>query len=97
MENLAKPLHDFLTTSDEVGGYVQSNFYDNCMHHYNVEILNLFNLELQLFNTKSLIKNKLIHASTIMPKIRNYASEYWIALDIIIIIKHNIKIFGVLL
>ena len=29
------------------------------MHYYNVEILNLFNPELQLITTKTIIKNKL--------------------------------------
>ena len=38
---------------------MQSNSSDNCVHHYNVEILNLFDLELQLINTKPVIKNKL--------------------------------------
>ena len=29
------------------------------MHHYNVEILNIFDPKLQLINTKPMIKNKL--------------------------------------
>ena len=29
------------------------------MHHYNVEILNIFDSKLQLINTKPMIKNKL--------------------------------------
>ena len=33
---------------------MQSN---NCVHRYNVEILNLFDPELQLINTKPMIKN----------------------------------------
>ena len=48
-ENLRKVatlLYIFLTTPDEVEKYVQSNLSDNCVHHYNVEILNLFNPEL---------------------------------------------------
>ena len=48
----------FLTTP-EVGKCVQSNSSDNCVHHYNVEILNLFYPELKLINTKPVIKNKL--------------------------------------
>ena len=55
---IAKLLHIFLTTPDEVEQYVQSNS-DNCAHHYNVEILNVFDPELQLINTKPMIKNKL--------------------------------------
>ena len=36
-----------------------SNSSDDCIHHYKVEILNLFDPELQLVNTKPIIKNKL--------------------------------------
>ena len=35
------------------------NSSDNCIHHYKVEILNIFDPELQLINTKPVIKNKL--------------------------------------
>ena len=56
---VSKSLYIFLTTPDEVEKYVQSNSSDNCIHHYNVEISNLFDPELQLINTKSVIKNKL--------------------------------------
>ena len=38
---------------------MQSNSSDNCIHHYNARILNLFDPELQLINTKPVIKNKL--------------------------------------
>ena len=38
---------------------MQLNSSDNCVHHCNIEILNLFDLELQLINTKPMIKNKL--------------------------------------
>ena len=59
LRKFAKSLYFFLVTHDEVEEYVeiiQSNFSDNCMHHYNVEILNIFNPELQLINTKTMIK-----------------------------------------
>ena len=36
-----------------------SNSSHNCIHHYNVEILNHFDPELQVINTKPVIKNKL--------------------------------------
>ena len=36
--------------------YAHSNTSDNCVHRYNVEILNLFDPELQLINTKLMIK-----------------------------------------
>ena len=38
---------------------MQSNFSGNCIHRYNVEILNIFDPELQLINTKPMITNKL--------------------------------------
>ena len=38
---------------------MQSNSSDNCIHCYKVEILNLVDPELQLINTKPMIKNKL--------------------------------------
>ena len=38
---------------------MQSNSSDNCVHHYNVEVLNLFDTELQLISTKPMIKSKL--------------------------------------
>ena len=56
LRKVAKSLYIFLTTPDEVEKFVQSNCSDNCIHHYNVEILNLFNSELQLINTKPLTK-----------------------------------------
>ena len=57
LRKVVKSLHIFLTTPDEV----QSNSSDNFIHHYNVKILNPFDLELQLINnnTKPVIKNKL--------------------------------------
>ena len=38
---------------------MQSHSSGKCMHQYNVKILNLFDPELQLINTKPKIKNKL--------------------------------------
>ena len=38
---------------------MQSSSFDNCVHHYNVEVLNLIDTELQLINTRSVIKNRL--------------------------------------
>ena len=50
----------FLKTFDKVDKYVESNTSDNCVHCYNVEILNLFDPELQLISsTKPAIKKKL--------------------------------------
>ena len=58
LKKVAKSLYLFLTTPDEVERYVetmQSNSSDNCMHCYNVEILNIFDPELQVINTKPMI------------------------------------------
>ena len=132
LRKVAKLLHIFLTKPDKVENY------DNCIHRYDVEILNLFDPQLQLVKTKSMIKSKLkellselkkfkvltilvlnckkkndrkiFHSSTklitsdldideafnsmyqsIMTKIKNYAYEDWIILDVII--KHIIEIF----
>ena len=57
LRKVAKLLYIFLTTPHEGEKYVQSNSSDNCIHRYNVEILNLFDSELQLINTKLMIKN----------------------------------------
>ena len=59
LRKVAKSIYTFLTTHDEVEKYMQSNSSDNCVHHYNVDILNLFDPELQLINTKPVIQNKL--------------------------------------
>ena len=59
LRKVVKWLYISLTTSVEVEKYVQSNSSDNCVHHCNVEILNIFDWELQLINTKPIIKNKL--------------------------------------
>ena len=53
---VAKLVYIFLTTPDEV----QSNSSNNCIHHYNVKIfLNFVDPELELINTKPVIKSKL--------------------------------------
>ena len=49
---------------------MQSNTSDNCVHHYNAEILNLFDPELQLINTKPMIKNKLKELSSELKKLK---------------------------
>ena len=55
IRKVAKLLYIFLTTTDKVEEYVQSNSTDNYLHHNNVEILNLFDPELQLTNTEPVI------------------------------------------
>ena len=56
---VAKSLYIFLATPDGLEKHVQSNSSDNCINHYNFDILNLFDPKLQLIDTKPLIKNKL--------------------------------------
>ena len=68
LRKVAKPLYIFLTTPDEV----ELNSSDNCICHYKVEILNLFNPELQLINTKPVIKNKLKGLLNELKKFRQY-------------------------
>ena len=41
LRKVAKSLYIFLTTPDEVEKYEQPNSSDNCIHLYDVEILNL--------------------------------------------------------
>ena len=63
----------FLKTFDKVDKYVQSNTSDNCVHCYNVEILNLFDPELQLINTKPTIKKKLKELLSELKKFKVHA------------------------
>ena len=46
----------FLAKYDEKEKYAKSDSSDTCIHCYNVEILNTFDLELQLINTEPMIK-----------------------------------------
>ena len=59
LRKVAKSFCIFLTILDEVEKYAQSNSSDNCIHRFNAEILKIFYPEVQLFNTKPIIKNKL--------------------------------------
>ena len=59
LRKVAKLLYTFVKTTNEVENYVQSDSSDKCIHRYNVEILSLFDPELQLIKTKPIIKNKL--------------------------------------
>ena len=59
LRKVNKSTYIFLTTLYEVEKYVKPNSFDNYIHCYNVEILNIFDPELQLNNTKPMIKNKL--------------------------------------
>ena len=55
LRKVAKSIYLFLTIPDEV----QLNYSDNCIGHYNVKISNLFDPELQLINTRPVIKKKI--------------------------------------
>ena len=70
LRKVAKLLYIFLTTTDEVEKYVESNYSDNSVRHYNVEIFNLFDPELELINTKPVIKNKLKELLSKMEKFK---------------------------
>ena len=59
LRKVAKSLYISLKTPDEVEKYLESNSSDNSIHLYNVEILNLFDTESELKDTKSTIKTKL--------------------------------------
>ena len=59
---VAESLDRFLPTPDEAGKYaktLQLNSSDKYVHRFNIKILNLFDPEVQLINTKPMIKNKL--------------------------------------
>ena len=51
---------------------MQSNSSDNCKHHYNVKILN-FDPELQLIDTKLMIKNKL---KELLSELKNVETKF---------------------
>ena len=59
LRKASKSLYISLTTPVEVEHYMQSTSPDSYIHHYNIKILNLFDPELELINTKPEIKNKL--------------------------------------
>ena len=59
LRKAAKSLYIFLTKSDEVEKYAQSNSSDDCIDCSIIEILSIFDPELELLNTKTIIKNKL--------------------------------------
>ena len=62
LRKVAELLYIFLTTPGKVEKSVEmmfSKYFDNSICHFNVNILNLFDPELQLINTKPMIKSKL--------------------------------------
>ena len=62
LRKIVKSLYIFLITPNEVEKYVemmQSSSSENCICHFNIKILNLFDPELQFINSKPIIKKKL--------------------------------------
>ena len=78
LRKVGKSFYIFLTTPDKVEKYMQSNSSGNCIHHYNVEILNLFDPVLQLLNTKPVIKNKL---KELLIELKKFKVQTILALD----------------
>ena len=78
LRNVTNSLYIFLTTPDKVKIYVQSNSPNNCIHHYNVEILNIFDPEVQLINTKPMIKNKL---TELLSELKKFKVQEVLVLD----------------
>ena len=52
---------------------------DNCVHRYNIEILNFFDLELQLINTEHMIKSKL---KELLSELKKFKVQTILVLDI---------------
>ena len=78
LRKIAKSLYILPTALDEVKKYVQPNPSDNCIHSYNVEILNIFDPEMQLINTKPMIKNKL---KELLSKLKKFKVQAILVLD----------------
>ena len=52
-------LNLYRSRTKSIEKHVQFSSSDNCIHCYNVDILNLFDPELQMINTKPMLINKL--------------------------------------
>ena len=74
----AKSHYIFLTTLLAVEKYVQLNSSDNCIHHYNDEILNIFDTGIQLIYIKPMIKNKL---KELLTELKRFKVQIILALD----------------
>ena len=61
---------------------IQRRSFDNCVRQYDIEISNLFDLELQLVNLKPKVKNKL---KDLIGELKN------LKFKIVLILEHNKK------
>ena len=77
LRKVAKSIYIFLTTPDKIEKCLQWNSSDDCIHRYNVEILNLFDWKLQLINTTSMTKNKLKELLNEIKKFKVQAILVW--------------------
>ena len=75
---VAKSLYIFLTTSDEGRKIYETNASNNFVHHCNAEVFNIFDPELQLINTKPMIKRKL---KELLSKLSNFKVQTILVLD----------------
>ena len=57
---------------------MQLNSSNKYVHRYNIEILNLFETELQLINTKPMIKNKL---KELLSEVKNFKVQTILVLE----------------
>ena len=81
VRKVAKSLHIFLTTPNEVEKYVPTNSSHNRIHHYNVEIFSLFDSELQL---KKLFKKlKKLKVQTVLVLDYEQRNEHKIFLQVL--------------
>ena len=81
LRKVAKLLYIFLTRPDEVEKYakmIQSNSSDNCVHCYNIMILNLFDPKLKLINTKPMINKKI---KELLSELKNIKFQTILVLD----------------
>ena len=78
LRKAAKSFYIFVTVPDKVEKHVQSNSSDNCIHCYNAQIFNIFDPELQMINTKPMIKNKL---KELLSEMRKFKVQTILALD----------------
>ena len=74
LRKVAKSLYIFLTTPAEAEKYVQSNSSDNCIHRYNVKILNIFDPQLELIKTYPMIINRLKELLSELKTFKVYAT-----------------------